>query len=83
MRTSVVFLALNLYDKVKNRPTHANYQVEPILKILKRVGGNSYRQKTAYFKARILLDINMSFILIFESRDGAQEQFSSGNFKTF
>jgi len=69
--------------KVKNRPTHANYQVKSISKILKRVGGKSYRQKTSYFKDRILPDRNMSFILTFESRDGAQEQSSSGNFKTF
>ena len=57
--------------------------MKSIPKILKRVGGKSYRQKTAYFKDRILPDRNMSFILTFESRDGAQEQSSSGNFKTF
>ena len=75
--------SLDSYGKSGNRPTHANYQVKPITKILKRVAWISYRQKFVYSKAGILRDIYMSFILIFESRDSAQEQFSSGKFKTF
>ena len=80
---SKAFSSLDLYGKPGNRLTHANYQVKPITKILKRVAWISYRQKFVYSKAGILRDIYMSFILIFESRDSAQEQFSSGKFKTF